>query len=109
MTQGNSRYRQSAAVSIRLQQRAPQTVQVLASAESQLLLNANEKRAGFSIDNRSSAQLYLSYEEEASESNSFMVMAPYSFLLLDHNLMIGSAICGVWALADGYAQVTEYV
>lgn len=108
-TQANSRYRQSGAVSIRLQQRIPETVQVMASTDSQLLLEANERRAGFSVDNRSGALLYLSYAEEATAASSFLVMAPYSFLLLDHNLMVGNAIHGSWSYAEGYAQVTEYI
>ena len=109
MTQSNSRYRQSGAVAIRLQQRIPHTIQVLAATASQLLLDANEKRSGLSIDNRSNATLHLSFAEEAQEATAFLSMAPHSFLLLDQDLIVGHAISGAWSAADGHAQVTEYV
>jgi hypothetical protein len=109
MTQSNSRYRQSGAVALRLQQRTPHTVQVVAATASQPLLDANEKRAGLSIDNRSSAPLHLSFAEEAREDTAFLSMAPRSFLLLDQGLIVGHAISGAWGAADGHAQVTEYV
>jgi hypothetical protein len=109
MTQSNSRYRQSGAVALRLQQRTPSTVQVLAAMTSQPLLDANEKRAGLSIDNRSSAPLHLSFTAEAREDTAFLSMAPYSFLLLDQDLIVGHAISGAWGAVNGHAQVTEYI
>jgi hypothetical protein len=32
-----------------------------------------------------------------------------AFLLLDQQMIVGSAIYGIWASANGTVQVTEYV
>lgn len=108
MTQSNTRHRQSGAVAIRLQQRTPLTTQVPASLSSQVLLAANEKRAGLSVHNRATGSLYLSFAAEASSDNCFLAMAPDSFLLLDQALIVGHAITGVWSASGGHAQVTEF-
>lgn len=108
MTQSNTRHRQSGAVAIRLQQRIPLTVRATAATTSQVLLEANEKRAGLSVHNLATGSLYLSFAAVASAENCFLAMAPNSFLLLDQDLIVGHAISGAWSAAGGHAQVTEY-
>jgi len=89
--------------------RTPTTTSVASSATSVLILAANANRNGISINNVSTSILYLSFTNPATISNSFLAMDPGSFLLLDQQLMISNAIYGIWASANGTAQVTEYV
>jgi len=89
--------------------RAPVTTSVASSATSGLILAANINRRGFSISNMSTAKLYLSYSTPATTANCFIEMPAGAFLLLDQQLIVPNAIYGIWASANGTAQVTEYV
>jgi hypothetical protein len=89
--------------------RTPTTTRVASSASSVTILAANTGRRGLSIHNQSSQTLYLSYTSPATSVNSFISMAPESFLLLDQQLMVSNAIYGIWSGVNGAAQVTEYV
>ena len=89
--------------------RTPTTTSVASSATSVSILASNVNRRGISIANDSTSILRLSYATPATSANAFIVMQPGSFLWLDQQLMITSAIYGIWTSADGTAQVTEYV
>jgi hypothetical protein len=89
--------------------RVPATTSVASSATSVLLLAANNSRRGFSVSNVSTSTLYLSFSTPATTGNCFIAMPAGSFLLLDQQLIIPNAIYGIWAAANGTAQVTEYV
>lgn len=89
--------------------RTPTTTRVPSSSSSALILSANANRKGFSISNISTSKLYLSFVNPASVANCFIEVPAGAFLLLDQQLMVGNAIYGIWAAADGAAQVTEYV
>jgi hypothetical protein len=89
--------------------RTPTTTSVASSASSVTILASNANRRGISIANDSTSILRLSYATPATSANAFIVMQPGSFLWLDQQLMITGAIYGIWASANGTAQVTEYV
>jgi hypothetical protein len=89
--------------------RTPTTTSVASSASSVTILAANVNRKGVSIANDSTAALRLSFSTPATSANAFIVMQPGSFLWLDQQLMITNIIYGIWASANGTAQVTEYV
>lgn len=89
--------------------RTPTTTSVASSATSVTILAANTSRKGFSISNISTAKLYLSFSTPATTANCFIEVPAGAFLLLDQQLIVGSAIYGIWASANGTAQVTEYV
>lgn len=89
--------------------RTPTTTRVVSSASSTLILAANAARKGFSISNISTAKLYLSFTDPATTANAWIEVPGGAFLLLDQQLIVGNAIYGIWASANGAAQVTEYV
>jgi hypothetical protein len=89
--------------------RTPTTTSITSSASSVTVLASNSNRRGISVSNQSTAKLYLSFTTPATIANSFIEMPAGSFLLLDHNLIVTNAIYGLWASANGTAQVTEYV
>jgi hypothetical protein len=89
--------------------RVPTTISVSSSATSVQILASNANRKGLSIANDSTSVLRLSYATPATSANAFIVMQPGSFLLLDQQMIIGNTIYGIWASANGTAQVTEYV
>lgn len=89
--------------------RTPTTTSVASSATSVTILASNANRKGISIANDSTSILRLSYATPATTANAFIVMQPGSFLWLDQQLMITGTIYGIWATANGTAQVTEYV
>lgn len=89
--------------------RTPTTTSVASSATSVTLLAANANRKGFSVSNISTQKLYLSFSTPATVANCFMEVPPGAFLLLDQQLIVPNAIYGIWASANGTAQVTEYI
>jgi hypothetical protein len=89
--------------------RTPTTTSVASSATSVTVLAANANRKGFSISNISTAKLYLSFTSPATTANCFIEVPSGAFLLLDQQMIVGSAIYGIWASANGAVQVTEYV
>lgn len=89
--------------------RTPTTIRVPSSDTSVTILAANANRRGFSISNISTAKLYLSFTGPATTANCFIEVPAGAFLLLDQQLIITNAIYGIWASANGAAQVTEYV
>jgi hypothetical protein len=89
--------------------RTPTTTSVSSSATSVTILAANANRRGFSVSNISTAKLYLSFSDPATVANCFIEVPAGAFLLLDQQLIVTSAIYGIWASANGTAQVTEYV
>lgn len=86
----------------------PTTTRVVASASSVQLVAAANNREGIAINNRSTATLYLSFSSPATDANSFLAMGPNTFLLLDRQLIIASAIHGIWSAANGAAHVTTF-
>lgn len=89
--------------------RTPTTTSVSSSASSVAILASNASRRGFSISNISTAKLYLSFSDPATTTNCFIEVPSGGFLLLDQQLIVTNAIYGIWASANGTAQVTEYV
>lgn len=89
--------------------RTPTTTSVASSDTSGTILAANANRKGFSVSNVSTAKLYLSFSTPATTTNAFIEVPAGAFLLLDQQMIVGSAIYGIWASANGTAQVTEYV
>jgi hypothetical protein len=89
--------------------RTPTTTSVASSASSVTILAANANRKGFSISNISTSKLYLSFTNPATTANCFIEVPAGAFLLLDQQCIVPNAIYGIWASANGAAQVTEYV
>jgi hypothetical protein len=89
--------------------RTPTTTSVSSSASSVTILASNSNRKGFSISNISTSKLYLSFTSPATTTNCFIEVPAGAFLLLDQQMIVGNAIYGIWASANGAAQVTEYV
>lgn len=87
----------------------PTTVRIPSTTASIELVAAADNREGIAINNRSSATLYLSFTSPATANNSFLAMEPNTFLLLDRQLIIASAIHGVWSSVNGAAHVTTFV
>ena len=89
--------------------RTPTTISVASSVTSVVIIAANANRKGLSIGNISTAKLYLSFASPATIANCFIEIPAGAFLLLDQQMIVGNAIYGIWASANGAAQVTEYV
>lgn len=89
--------------------RTPVTTSVASSATSVTVLAANANRKGFSFSNISTAKLYLSFAAPATTANCFIEVPAGAFLLLDQQLIVGSAIYGIWNGANGAVQVSEFV
>jgi hypothetical protein len=89
--------------------RTPTTASVASSVTSVTVLAANANRKGFSISNISIAKLYLSFTSPATTANCFVEVPAGAFLLLDQQMIVGSAIYGIWDAANGAVQVTEFV
>ena len=89
--------------------RTPATTSVASSATSVTVLAANSARRGVSVANLSTAKLYLSFSTPATTANCFIEIPAGGFLLLDQQLIVTNALYGLWASANGTAQVTEYV
>lgn len=85
----------------------PTTTSIISTTTSATVLEANANRRGLMISNQSASRLYLSFSAPATQANSFILMDPNSFLLLDQQLIITNAIYGIWTSANGTAQVTE--
>lgn len=89
--------------------RTPTTTSVASSSSSVTILAANTNRRGFSISNVSTSKLYLSFSNPATVANSWIEVPAGAFLLLDQQLIVPNAIYGIWASANGTAQITEYI
>jgi len=89
--------------------RTPTTASISSSASSVTILASNASRRGFSVANISTAKLYLSFSSPATTANCFVEIPAGGFLLLDQQLIVTNALYGIWASANGAAQVTEYV
>lgn len=89
--------------------RTPTTTSVASTVVSTLILASNVSRKGFSISNVSSSKLYLSFTNPATQTNCFIEMQGGAFLFFNHDCIVTNAIYGIWASANGTAQVTEYV
>lgn len=88
--------------------RTPTTVSVASSSSSQLFVAQNSNRKGLSVSNMSDSKLYLGFSNPATLDNTFLVLQPGAFLMMDQQLIIGNAIYGFWAAANGRAAVTEF-
>lgn len=89
--------------------RTPTTTRVASSATSVTILAENTSRKGLLIFNASTEILYLSFAATASSTNHFIALAANGQLLLDQQLIATNKITGIWAVANGGAQVTEFV
>lgn len=89
--------------------RTPTTTSVASSATSVTVLASNGSRRGVSVANLSTAKLYLSFSAPATTANCFIEIPAGGFLLLDQQLIVTNALYGLWASANGTAQITEYV
>ncbi|MEY4932836.1 MAG: hypothetical protein RLZZ403_1156 [Pseudomonadota bacterium] len=99
----------AAAVSTVVAARTPTTTSVPSSTSSQSFLASNANRKGFSVSNISSTTLYLSFSATATVNNCFMALPANSFIIFDQQLIVTSALSGLWSSSNGQAQVTEYV
>lgn len=88
--------------------RVPTTSSVSSSSTSVLILAANNDRKGISVSNISTSKLYLSFTNPATVANCFIELSAGAFFLFDQQMVVGNAIYGIWASANGAAQVTEY-
>jgi len=95
--------------SVDIAPKAPTTTSVPSSASSVAILASNANRRGVAINNQSTSRLYLSFSGTATVANSFIELGAGAFILLDQQLIISSAITGIWSSANGTAQVTEFV
>lgn len=83
------------------------TTTIAASTTSAVVLAANPARKGVEIYNNSSlATLYLSFGATASPTAFAEKISPNTLLELPGNYL--GAISGVWSVASGSAQVTEF-
>ena len=89
--------------------KTPTTTSVASTSTSATLLAANANRRGLAIYNNSTQVLTLSFTSPATAANCVYQMPSGSFLFLDQQLMVASAIYGFWAAANGTAQITEFV
>ena len=89
--------------------RTTTTTSVTSATSSVLILNSNAARKGFCVSNVSCSKLYLSFSNPATVTNSFIEVYPSAFVLFDQQLIVSSAIYGIWNNANGTAQVTEFV
>jgi hypothetical protein len=89
--------------------RTPTTTSVASSITSVTILAANANRKGLTICNDSTSVLRLSFATPATTANAFLVMQPNTFVNFDQQLITGGAIYGIWASANGTAQVTQYL
>jgi hypothetical protein len=98
-------------IQVNLNRVIPTTSQITSSTEMVVILEENLARRGFSVQNRSSATLYLSFDddEDTTQDTAFIDLSPGAFFAMDRQLVPGCAIYGVWGSANGYAQVTEYI
>lgn len=87
----------------------PTTTSVASSATSVQLAGVNANRKGLSIFNNSTAPLTLSFSTPATSANAFLVLGAGAFILLDQQLIFTNAVYGLWSMANGTAQVTEFV
>lgn len=99
----------AATMAVSVPSRTPTTASVASSASSVLILAANTNRKGVSIANISTSTVDLSFSNPATAANCFMRLPAGAFILLDQQLIVTNAIYGIWASANGTAQVTEYV
>ena len=87
----------------------PTVSSVASNASSVVLLAANTGRKALFVMNDSTSVLRLSFATPATSANAFVVIQPAQFLILDPLLIGSGPIYGVWASANGTAQVTEWV
>ena len=87
----------------------PTVSSIASNASSVLLLAANTGRKALFVMNDSTSVLRLSFATPATSANAFVVIQPVQFLILDPLLIGSGPIYGVWASANGTAQVTEWV
>jgi hypothetical protein len=80
--------------------------QVSSSATSVTLLSANYARLGASIYNNSTAILYVKCGATASTSSFTVQMASETYFELPFGYT--GRIDGIWASANGEAQITEF-
>ncbi len=86
----------------------PTVTSIPSSVTSVTLLATNSNRRALWVTNDSTSVLRLSFSTPATQANSSVLFQPGQFLILDP-LMIGTgAIYGIWATANGTAQVTEW-
>lgn len=102
-------FEESLVLPVTVSPRTPTTTSVASSASSVTILASNVNRKGISISNISTSKLYLSFTSPATTSNCFIEMQPGEFRLFDQQLIFANTIYGIWASANGTAQVTEYV
>lgn len=80
---------------------------VPASLSSVLLLSARDDRVGAIIVNNSPARLYLDLAATASQSAYTAIIESAGYYELPYGYT--GAVAGVWAAANGEAQITEFL
>lgn len=84
-------------------------VDITSSTSDTLIVAANQYRKGILIDNESTATLYLLFASGVASTSNYSVRVPAGA-----NINLGSSfylgvIRAVWASANGFARVTEFV
>jgi hypothetical protein len=87
----------------------PTTASVASSATSVTVLAANAANRKAVIYNDSTALLRLSFSTPATEANAFVTLQPGGFVDLGPPDGCAQNIYGIWASANGTAQVTRFV
>ena len=87
----------------------PTTTSVSSSATSVTILASNASRKTFAVYNDSTAILSLSFSTPATVANSFVRMAAGAYYEHPLGSRVTGVIYGIWASANGTAQITEYV
>lgn len=80
---------------------------VAASVASVTVFNANAKARGRSIQNDSTATLYLKYGISAGLTSHSVQIGPGQLYEFPQPLYLGR-VDGVWSAADGFARITEW-
>jgi hypothetical protein len=87
----------------------PTTSTVNSSASSVTLLPANASRQAFTVANASTQLLYLSFTSPATTTNAFAIVAANSNYTFSMPFTVRGAVYGIWASANGNANLTEFM
>lgn len=90
-------------------QRTPTTTSVASSTSGVTIAASSATRAGLTIHNLSTANLFLSFTTPATSGNCFRRLAANEYAQFDQQLIFGNVVYGIWDAVNGTAQVTNYV
>jgi hypothetical protein len=85
-----------------------EVTRVASSASAVELKAANRNRRGITIYNESTANLYIKCGQSATTSDYTVMVPPSGYVNFRGNPIYVGLITGVWATANGAAQITEF-